>query len=270
MANKMKALLQEGKKILVGMIHLPALPGAPGHKDSMDALVKFATSQAEKLQRAGVDGCIIENIGDSPFFRESVPPATVAALTVIVHEVKKMSNLSVGVNVLRNAWEEAFSIAHITGADFIRINVVSGAYATDQGIIEGCGAELARLKKALNSEVLIFADVHVKHAYPLYNVPIEIAAMDLAERGGADVVIVSGDRSESLPDMDMLSSVTSKLKKPVIIGSGTDTTNLKKLRQYYDSCSGLITDFKEPGQPHHAPGEVSESTYAEAVRLCRG
>lgn len=265
---KMKDLLQG--KILVGMIHLPALPGAPQNKDSMDTLIKFATSQAEKLQRAGVDGCIIENIGDAPFFRESVPPITVAAMAIIVNEVKKMSNLSVGINILRNAWEEAFSIAHITGADFIRINVVSGAYATDQGIIEGCGAELARLKKALGSEVLVFGDVHVKHAYPLYDVPIEVAAMDLAERGGVDVVIVSGDRSESLPTIEMVNSVKSKLKKPVIIGSGTDTSNLQNLRQYYDNCDGLITDFKEPGHPHHAPGEVSESTYAEAVRLCRG
>jgi len=38
----------------------------------------------------------------------------------------------------------------VCGADFIRCNVVIGAYVTDQGIIQGCAAELARLRRELS------------------------------------------------------------------------------------------------------------------------
>lgn len=62
-------------------------------------------------------------------------------------------------------------------------------------------AEILRLKKFLNSSVTIAADIHVKHAYPLYNLPIELAAQDVAERGGVDAVIVSGQRSSIPPDL---------------------------------------------------------------------
>ena len=167
--------LLAGKPIL-GMIHMPALPSAPQNDKTMDELVAFALSEARKLESAGLDACIVENVGDVPLFRDHVPAATVAAMAVLVTEVRRATSMYVGVNILRNACTEALSIAHVCGADFIRCNVVIGAYVTDQGIVQGCAAELARLRRALGSEVLIFGDVHVKHAHPLFDVPIEYAA----------------------------------------------------------------------------------------------
>jgi len=158
-------------------------------------LVAWALAEAAKLERAGLDACIVENVGDVPLFRDSVPPVTTAAMAVLVHEVRRATAMKVGVNMLRNACAEALSVAHVCGADFIRCNVVIGAYVTDQGIIQGCAAELARLRRALDSDVAILGDVHVKHAHPLFDVAIEYAAQDLAERGGVDAVIVSGPRS---------------------------------------------------------------------------
>ncbi|MGZ4353821.1 MAG: BtpA/SgcQ family protein, partial [Gaiellaceae bacterium] len=126
--------LLAGKPIL-GMIHMPALPSAPRNDKSMDELVAFALSEARKLESAGLDACIVENVGDVPLFRDHVPAATVAAMAILVTEVRRATSMYVGVNVLRNACEEALSIAHVCGADFIRCNVMIGAYVTDQGII---------------------------------------------------------------------------------------------------------------------------------------
>ena len=137
-------------KPIIGMIHLPALPGAPRHDRGIDELVDFALEEAEKLERAGLDGLIVENVGDVPLFRDHVPAATVAAMAVLVTEVRRATSMHVGVNILRNACTEALSIAHVCGADFIRCNVVIGAYVTDQGIIQGCAAELARLRRELS------------------------------------------------------------------------------------------------------------------------
>jgi len=166
-----------------------------------------------------------------------------------------------------NACAEALSIAEVCGADFIRCNVVIGAYVTDQGIIQGCAAELARLRRSLGSDVLIFGDVHVKHAHPLFDVPIEYAAQDLAERGGVDAVIVSGPRSPIPPTWERLATVKEAVQLPVLIGSGIGLANVK---EFYDKSDGVLIgepDFKVGGV---WGGESDEAAYAEAVRLCRG
>jgi uncharacterized protein len=254
-------------KPILGMIHLPALPLAPGSKRTTDELVHFALSEATKLERAGLDGAIIENVGDVPLFKEALPPATVAAMAVIVREVRRGTKMKVGVNMLRNACEEALAVAHVAGADFIRCNVVIGAYVTDQGIIEGCAAGLARLRQSLGSSALVFGDVHVKHAAPLFDVPIEDAARDLAERGGADAVIVSGARSPVPPGLETVARVRESITAPVLIGSGLGLANV---REFHVASDGVLlgeTDFKVGGV---WGGESDEAAYAEAVQRCRG
>jgi uncharacterized protein len=127
-------------KPFIGMIHMPPLPGAPGNTMSMRELTSYAISEANRLERAGLDACIVENVGDTPLFKEGLPPYTVAAMAVVTREVVKRTRMKVGVNMLRNGCEEALSVAQVTGAHFIRCNILIGAYATDQGIIEGCAA----------------------------------------------------------------------------------------------------------------------------------
>jgi membrane complex biogenesis BtpA family protein len=254
-------------KPLLGMVHLPPLPGSPRGTESLDDVLAVALDEARILEESGMDGLIVENVGDTPFFRESVPAITVAAMAVIVREVRAQTRLAVGVNMLRNACAEALSIASIVGADFIRCNVVIGAYVTDQGIIQGCAAELARLRRSLDRDVAVLGDVHVKHAAPLFDVPIEDAAADLAERGGVDAVIVSGSRSPDPPSMERVAAVTGAVDLPVLIGSGIGLDNAA---QYYAACDGLLigeTDFKVDGV---WGGRSLAAAYAEVALRCRG
>ncbi len=255
------------EKPIIGMIHMPALPGAPNNTKSMKELTDFALSEADKLEGAGLDACIVENVGDTPLFKQDLPPFSVAAMAIVTRKVVEHTKMKVGVNMLRNACEEALSIAHMAGAQFIRCNVLIGAYATDQGIIEGCAARLARLKKELNSHVLVFGDVHVKHAYPIFNVEVEYAAQDLAERGGADAVIVSGPRSPIPPSFERVKKVRDAIAKPVLIGSGVSLSNVKR---FYEKSDGVIIgepDFKVGGV---WGGPSDEKAYAKAVRICQG
>jgi uncharacterized protein len=254
------------KKPIIGMIHMPPLPGAPNNKLSMKQLTDFALSEADKLEKAGLDACIVENIGDVPLLKENLPPYTVAAMANVTEAVVHNTKMKVGVNMLRNACEEALSVAHVAGAHFIRCNILIGAYATDQGIIEGCAARVARLKKELGSGVLVFGDVHVKHAYPIFNVEIEYAAQDLAERGGADAVIVSGPRSPVPPPFERVKKVRDAIDKPVLIGSGIGLANVK---QFYQKSDGVIIgepDFKIGGV---WGGPSDGNAYQKAVRMCR-
>src|SRR5436309_8483974 len=146
-----------GRNAVVGMVHVIALPGAPGYGGSMRAIVDAALRDARALRDGGCDAIAFENFGDRPFFKDRVPAETVAALTRVVVEVVAEVRMTFGVNVLRNDAASAIAIAAATGAAFIRVNVHTGAMLADQGIIEGRAAETLRMRAALAPDVLLFA-----------------------------------------------------------------------------------------------------------------
>src|SRR5687768_13732115 len=160
---------------LIGMVHLLPLPGAPRWGGSMDAVVERALADAAALEAVGLDGLLVENFLDVPFFPDSVPAETLGAVTVCVREVVRASHLPVGVNLLRNDAQGALCVAFATGARFIRVNVHTGLMATDQGLIPGRAHETLRLRSRLGADVAIFADVWVKHATPFPGSELEQA-----------------------------------------------------------------------------------------------
>lgn len=70
-------------KPILGMIHLNALPGSPGYDHSIEKVWEKALADATALIEGGVDGLVIENYFDLPFYPDSVPPVTVAHFTVV-------------------------------------------------------------------------------------------------------------------------------------------------------------------------------------------
>jgi len=139
----------------------------------------------------GADAIIVENLGDAPFAATDVRPYTVAAMTRVITMLRSLG-LPIGVNVLRNDALSALSIAAATGAQFIRVNVHTGAMISDQGVLTGRARETLLERNRLGTSVAIAADVHVKHAAPLGTETLEDAAHDTWHRGGARVLIVTG------------------------------------------------------------------------------
>src|SRR5438552_147379 len=162
-------------KPVVGMLHLPALPGAPRYDGKARAITDSALRDADALASGGVHGLMLENFGDVPFHPGRVPAHTVAAMTAIAGEVRRrFPELPLGVNVLRNDGQSAMAIAAAVGAHFVRVNILYGARLADQGIIQGIAHELLRDRAMLRAEhVRIFADVDVKHSAPLAAMTIE-------------------------------------------------------------------------------------------------
>src|SRR5262245_30201944 len=150
-------------KPAIGMLHIPALPGAPLNQLDLHAIVEWVLVDARELTDGGVDGLLLENFGDIPFYPQQVPPHTVAFMTVVGAEVKRHFRLPLGINVLRNDPESALAIAAAISAEFIRVNIHTGARLTDQGVIEGAAHNTVRYRKLLGSSTKIFADVDVKH-----------------------------------------------------------------------------------------------------------
>ncbi|MFZ0625963.1 MAG: BtpA/SgcQ family protein [Acidimicrobiia bacterium] len=221
---------------VVGMVHLDPLPGSPLFDGSMGKLVERAVSDANALASAGFPSLLVENFGDVPFHADQVPSETVASMAVAVAAVKGATGLPVGVNVLRNDAIAALAVAAATGAEFIRVNVLTGVMYTDQGPIVGRAAEVMRLRSGLGIDTEVWADVMVKHAVAPASLDLRQAASDLDVRGLADAVLVSGSGTGREPSTDDLRTVRAAVDKdkPVILASGASPENLAGFMEMAD------------------------------------
>lgn len=225
---------------VIGMLHVPALPGAPDNQKALREIVTFVERDAATLKTGGVNALMLENFFDTPFYPNRVTAATVAQLTRISMAVRAVSDLPLGINVLRNDGESAIAIAHAVEADFVRINILTGARVTDQGVIEGKAHEVQRLRRQLGVQsIAILADVDVKHSSPLGQPrPIGDEVADLLKRGGADGIIVSGAATGVATEVDEVRCVRQAAEDaPIFIGSGVTAENAA---QYKGLVDGLI------------------------------
>ena len=225
------------EKPIIGTVHLLPLPGSP-RAVSLEEVIKRAVEDARAFEEGGVDGIILENFGDAPYQAGCVGPETIASMTVVAVRVSENVDIPVGVNVLRNDAKAALAIAYVINGKFIRVNVHVGVYATDQGIIEGKAYETLMLRKFLGADIAIFADVHVKHAYPLWNLDIKDAARDTVLRGLADAIVVTGKVTGEPPNIRDVLCVKEVVKDiPVVVGSGV---TVKNVGVYLEVADGVI------------------------------
>lgn len=245
---------------LIGVVHLPAMPGDPGAVAPFPEVMARALADATALARGGVEAIVVENFGSAPFVKggpgQRLPPHQVAALALVVHEVRRAVSLPVGVNCLRNDARAAIGIAAATGAAFVRVNVHVGAYVTDQGIIEGEAATTLRYRQALGADVALLADVLVKHATPLAPIEPADATRDTLERGRADAVIVTGRATGRAVELALLEAIAEAAgASPVLVGSGLTAESAASV---CPRCDGAIvgTALKEGGDVR-APVELA-------------
>lgn len=215
---------------LIGVIHLPPLPGSPQWGGDLAAVRDSAVRDAHAYRAGGIDALIIENYGDVPFKRDAVPPATVAAMAVMIEAVKAEFGATIGINVLRNDGLAALALAAATNARFVRINVLIGAMVTDQGLIEGDAWNVQNAKRNLAPQAEIWADVMVKHATPLGTPRLADLAVDTLHRGGAAALILSGVGTGAPTDPADFETVRNRLPAaPLIVGSGLTLDSLPSL-----------------------------------------
>jgi hypothetical protein len=233
---------------IIGVVHLLPLPGSPRYGGSLAEVIDRAAADAQAYLDGGLDGLIVENYGDRPFFPDAVPPETVAAMAVVAGQIGRMIDRPLGINVLRNDALSALGIAVATGAAFLRVNVLMGVSVTDQGFVEGQAHRLLRRRRELGSQAKIFADVLVKHARPLGRDDAAESAGELLERGLADALIVTGPSTGQAPGGEELGRVKEAAgERPVLAGSGVGPDNVSQILTVAD---GVIvgTSLKKDGR----------------------
>jgi hypothetical protein len=251
---------------IIGVVHLLPLPTSPRWGGSLKAVIDRAEQEATALASGGVDGLIVENFFDAPFTKNHVDPAVVSAMTLIVGRLMNLVTLPVGINVLRNDAQSAMAIATCVRAQFIRVNVLTGVMATDQGVIEGQAHQLLRYRRELGSDVKILADVLVTHARPLGAPNLTTAVQETIERGLADGVILSGwatGSSPTLEDLELASAAADGT--PVFIGSGANWENISTLMQAADGVI-VSSSLKRRGRIEQPIDPIRVSQFVEAAR----
>lgn len=218
----------------IGVVHLLPTPGAPRFAGTFETVLARARDDARALAEHGCDALIVENFGDTPFYKEHVPPETIAALALCVQAVRAVAGARpVGVNVLRNDARAALGIAAVTGAAFVRVNVHTGAAVTDQGLVEGRAAETVRERARIAPDVALLADAHVKHATQLSSETLAESVHDLVHRALADGVIVSGPATGRPPSVERVREARGAASgAPILIGSGLDADNARELLEH--------------------------------------
>ncbi len=228
------------EKPIIGMVHLWPLPGAPGYTGyGIQAIIDHALRDTEALVEGGVDGLIVENMWDWPYYvGTDVKLEAVAAQAVVARKVVEAVDLPVGINVIHNGGVVELAIAVASGASFIRVCILTGARLWDTGDLDqGCAADLLRKRKELHAEhIKLFADVDKKHSLPFPGLDLA-THIEWTRFYGADALIVSGRMTGDAPDLEKVRR-TKELAGdcPVLLGSGTDEHNIADFLRYADGA----------------------------------
>lgn len=251
-------------KRLIGMVHLGALPGAPGNTADTSALERAALEELHALERAGFDAAIVENMGDEPFRVSGLELESFAAFVSILKIVVANSKIEIGLSIQMNLWKEMLAAGVATGASFVRIEAFSEERIAAEGRIGPVAADCLRYRKKLASNIRIAADVQVKHTFSVAGESTDRYFAQTADRF-ADYIIATGAQTGQALDCDYLRELKSFLKKPVWVGSGVSQANVRELLEVAD---GVIvgTSIKKDGSTTNPIDPLRASELVKAAK----
>jgi membrane complex biogenesis BtpA family protein len=228
-SNLLVEKMQSGKKCIVGMIHCLPLPGTLHYQGNMETIYIQALTDADILEKAGVDALMVENMGDKPYSAK-LEPEQIAALAAITRMVVEQSSIPVGVDASFNDGVAGIAIACVSNAQFIRSPVfVDSVQATGLGVMHPCAKEVVRYRRLLEAENIgIWADIQVKHTFPIVpGIPLEESAY-VAFDCGAEALIVTGLATGYETPLEAVVLAKKTVPIPVLVGSGFRYENARK------------------------------------------
>ena len=261
----------KGEKWIIGMVHVEALPGTPLHSNPIQFIINKSIEEALKLQGAGVDAILIENMHDVPYLKRQVGPEIVACMTAVSFELRKRIHLPIGIQILAGANKEALAVAQAAGLEFIRAEGFSFAHVADEGYLESCAGELLRYRKMIGAEhILIFTDVQKKHSSHAITADISMKEhVETASYFRSDGIIITGSSTGKEALIDDVKTAHQNTGLPVIIGSGITTSNIEN---YWDFADAFIVGswLKFDGKWENSISEERVKLFMEKVHELRG
>ena len=234
---------------VIGMIHVPALPGTPRHQGGMAAILDHALAEAETYRACGIHALMVENMHDVPYVQHP-GPEILAAMAVAARAVKQAHpQLPLGIQILAGANREALSAALAAGADFIRAEAFVFGHVADEGYMDSCAGALLRHRKAIGAEhIAVFADIKKKHSAHAITADVDVVqTARAAEFFLADGLILTGAATGEAASAEELRAVQAAVRLPVFVGSGITAENLKTYLPFADAFI-VGSHFKRGGR----------------------
>jgi membrane complex biogenesis BtpA family protein len=240
MPSLFKKIFDQTKPI-IGMVHL--LPTNHHSSVNLDSILKKALQDTKSLILGGVDSIMIENNYDMPH-TEFAHPKTIAIMTLVCNEIRKLTNLPIGVCTLWNDYKTSLSIAKVCKLQFVRIPVFVNSVETSYGKIFACPEKVLDYRISLQADnIAILSDIYVKHSTIISPLSL-IDSAKMSKIYGSDAVIITGKWTADSPLLDDLKAIKNLNLIPVLVGSGVTLENKQIMLQNSD---GLIvgTYFKD-------------------------
>ena len=224
-------------KPIIGMVHLPALPGTPLYSKStgIENIINAAKKDLIALQNAGVDAVMFGNENDRPY-ELKVDISTTATMAYVIGVLKETLKIPFGVNVL---WDpiSTIALATATGASFAR-EIFSGLYASDMGLWNPDAAKSLRYRKSLDNEnLLLFFNISAEFAHSIDRRSLAERAKSVAFSSLPDAILVSGPITGESADINELSSVKKIINTiPVLANTGVNISNVEEILKIADGA----------------------------------
>lgn len=238
------------QKPIIGMIHLLPLPGAPHYGGSMEQIWDAALADLNALTEGGISAAIVENFGDVPY-TGAVDAVTVNAMAILLDRLMRVSRIPLGVNVQYNCTDAEWDLAYLTGAAFLRVEAFAEHRMGPNGIFPASAPSLMRRRAQYAGESMIFADIHVKHTFPMVEQPTGFT-IESAIESVADALIVTGLQTGSAPTLDEVREMRKYAHDtPLLIGSGIKESTIA---DYLTVADGVIvgSSIKKDGDVRNA------------------
>ncbi len=218
------------KKVVIGMVHLPPLPGTPFYQEGyMEQALEKAVADATALYRGGADGCLIQTVDRVYPAKDEADYARVAAMAAIAKAVSDATGpeFHIGVQIMLNALKASIAVAKVCGGSFVRCTALVGTTLSASGIVEANPLDVLTYRARLGAHhIKLIAEVNSMHFRWLGDRPTaEVAGM--AARVGADAVEVAH------PDEQINARLVREIKQamprlPVILGGHTNHENVAR------------------------------------------
>jgi uncharacterized protein len=257
-------------KIIVGMVHVGALPGTPRHQYPVRQLIDQALADVRLYVQHGVDALMIENMHDVPYENGKATPEVVAAMTALGIAIRFETDLPIGIQILAAANCEALAVALVAGLNFVRAEGFVFGHVADEGYIDSNAARLMRYRRNLGAEhIQIFTDVKKKHSSHALTADVSLAeTIHAAEFFLSDGMIVTGAATGCETNIDDLVQARAATQLPLWVGSGINAQNLG---QYWNLADGFIvgSHFKYDGKWQNSVDPNRLAVFMDEVRRLR-
>jgi membrane complex biogenesis BtpA family protein len=226
-------------KPIIGMAHLPPLPGTPLYDAAggMDRVRDWVRRDLDALQTGGIHAVMFCNENDRPY-RLDADFASVAGLADTVASLRGELSVPFGVDVL---WDPraTIAVAAATGAAFAR-EIFTGAFAGDFGLWVRSAGDTFRYRRELGAEsVRLLFNINAEFAAPLAPRPLAEVARSVVFSSNPDALCVSGPITGQPVDASGLADVASAVVGsgvPVLVNTGFRSEQAAALLRHADGA----------------------------------